>query len=249
MRIAICFSGHIRNFFSKGLDSFDKNLLYLRKQGHEVDLFFSVWDTYEPSTTHWYKESIISDLIDENLIKQINPISYVIEKYENVKHNFILKNIHSTVKVEPYPIISEDGILHSTPMYYKILSANNLKKEYEIKNNFKYDVVIRYRSHIYMDRPLTLHEIQPNILYVPYVSQRFEYNWWENSQQNGSNMTDDRLAYGDSEIMDTYSDVYNNLTLLFEKYGNTGPERILDNWLINELKLNVQRGIDVQIIR
>jgi predicted mannosyl-3-phosphoglycerate phosphatase (HAD superfamily) len=67
MKIAICFSGHIRNFFDKGIESFNNNILYLRDQGHEVDIFFSVWNTYEPSTSHWnhlnYKPYV---LIDEN---------------------------------------------------------------------------------------------------------------------------------------------------------------------------------------
>jgi hypothetical protein len=246
MKVAICFSGHIRNFFEKGLDSFNKNLFYLREQGHEVDLFFSVWDTYEPSTTAWRQTAIKSNTIDENLIKQINPTSYLIEKYKDVKHNFILKNIHPTIKVEPFPIISEEGILYSTSMYYKILSANSLKKEHELKHNFKYDVVVRYRAQIYMDKPLVLNEIQPNTLYVPYVSQ----HQWENPHyQTWSYITDDRFAYGDSEIMDQYSDVYNNLAMLFEKYKNTGPERILDSWLVRHLNLNVQKGIGVQIIR
>jgi len=211
MKIAICFSGHIRNFFDRGLNNFNTNLLYLREQGHEVDLFFSVWDTYEPSTTAWRQTEIESSIIDENLLKQMNPTSYLIEKYDDIKHNFVLKNIHPTVKVEPFPIISEEGILYSTPMFYKISSANNLKKEHELKYNFKYDVVVRYRAQIYMDEPLTLD--------------------------------------GSSEIMDQYSEVYNNLTMLFEKYKNTGPERILNSWLIRHLNLNVQKGIGVQIIR
>jgi hypothetical protein len=245
MKVAICFSGHIRNFFEKGLDSFNKNLLYLREQGHKVDLFFSVWDTYEPETSAWWKSPIPLSFIDEGLIKQLNPISYLIEDYKNVKNNFILKKFHPTIKVEPFPIISDEGILYSTPMFYKILSANNLKKEHELKHNFKYDVVVRYRAHIYMDRPLVLDEIQPNTLYVPYVSQ----NWVETNIFKGSYMTDDRFAYGDSKIIDTYSEVYSNLTMLFQKYENTGPERILDNWLVRHLKLNVQTGINVQIIR
>jgi hypothetical protein len=246
MKISICFSGHIRNFFDKGLDNFNKNLLYLREQGHEVDLFFSVWDTYGPSTSALRPTPIESNAINEDLIKQMNPVSYLIEKYEDIKHNFILKNIHPTIKIEPYPIISEEGILYSIPMYYKIFSANSLKREYELKHNFKYDVVLRYRANIYMDKPLILEEIQPNTLYVPYVNQ----HWWENPHyQTWSYMTDDRFAYGDSEIMDQYSDTYNNLTMLFEKYKSTGPERILYNWLIRYLKLNVQKGINIQFIR
>jgi hypothetical protein len=240
MKIAICFSGHIRNFFDKGIKSFNSNILYLRDQGHEVDIFFSVWSTYEPSTSHWshlnYKPYV---LINENLIKSLNPVDYIIEDYESIKHNFLLKNYYAEAKPEIPEIISE-GILHNTPMFYKILSSNNLKTKYEQANNFKYDVVVRYRSQIIMDEPLVLEDIKPNTLYVPYVSQ----HPWENSC-----MTDDRFAYGDSEIMDKYSDVYNNLPILFKTYKSTGPERILDNWVVKTLGLNIQTGINVEISR
>jgi hypothetical protein len=239
MRVAVCFSGHVRNFFEKGLDNFYDNFLYLREHGHQVDLFFSVWNTCDATVSYSANTENFSIKVSDALITQLNPAAYLIEDYDSIKHRFLLKSLHPTIEPESSQIIHED-ILHSTPMFYKIWSANSLKTQYEKENNFKYDVVVRYRAQLYMRSPLEPEQVQPNTLYLQYTGIDYQHD---------SFMTDDLFAYGDSQIMDIYSEIYPNLSMLLHKYGNTGPERLMDNWVSRYLNLNIKPSIKLDLLR
>lgn len=230
MKIAVCFSGHLRNF-NNLLNNFKDKILSLKDQ-HKIDLFFSVWDTYEPKYS-WtnQNETISNSIYVEDLLK-LNPIKVEVENFNEIKKHFLLKNFtnldHSNDK------ILKDGILHSTPMFYKIYKANKLKQDYEKLNNFKYDIVIRYRSNLFIDGNIDLH-INKNILY--------------NKKENDQNL-DDIFAYSGSEIMNKYSELYLNLSLILNKYKRFGPEQILYDWIINEN--SIQRkdtSFNINIIR
>jgi hypothetical protein len=68
-----------------------------------------------------------------------------------------------------------------------------------------------------------------------------------NKRENDSNL-DDIFAYGDSETMDKYSNLYLNLSSILNKYKRFGPEKILYDWVIRENKIprkNTSFGIDI----
>jgi hypothetical protein len=44
-------------------------------------------------------------------------------------------------------------------MYYSIYKSNELKKQYEIENNFKYDYVIRLRMDVQFEYELDIEDI------------------------------------------------------------------------------------------
>ena len=235
-KIAICFSGHLRDFFeSSYLEKFKINLDNLQKQGHQVNLFFSIWDTYNTKTNlHGGEESSI----DSSILSQLNITSLEIENYQQIKEQFKLRNFHPTITPVIPQIVSPDGILYNTPMYYKIYKANQLKKSYETLYNIKYDVVVRYRANIDLNNEFNFDDVTPGYLYVS--GSRFDGGPYYNRDfgiPDASYTMQDIFFYGDSDIMDTVCDVYNNLTNIYSKYGTTGPEQILYDWVVLENKI------------
>lgn len=233
MKIAICFSGHVRNFFD-GPESqtFKQNINLLESQGHAVDLFFSIWDVKNTKTNcHGGEETPI----DRSAFNKLEITILEIQNYSSIKQQFKLKNFHPTIDPELPAIISDDGILHNTPMFYKIYRANLLKTLHETKHNFKYDVVVRYRANIHLEDPFNFDNVEPGCLYVDgrgYSGMPRECRGL--GLKELSYMMQDIFFYGDSATMDIVCDVYNNLARMYPKYGSTGPERIFYDWVVLE---------------
>jgi len=232
MKIAICFSGHLRNFKDL-LNNFKEKILLFREE-NQVDIFFSIWDTYEPEYSWSNQENKISNYINTEEILQINPIKIEIENFNSIKNQFLLKNFTNIECTNPQ--IIKDGVLHSTPMFYKIYKANKLKKEHEETYNFKYDLVMRYRSNLFIDGDINLN-INKNTL----------YNKCLYTDIIG---LDDVFAYGDSNIINEYSNLYNNLPLILNKYKRLGPEEILYDWCMLEKQFILNHcNFEINLVR
>ena len=244
-KIAICFSGHLRNFISVELSEFTEHVRNLTDSGYEVDCFFSIWDTYNTQMARRGNPGNC-DNIDLNHIQEsfkiLNVKALEVESYEDVKHNFYLKNFHPTIEPELPGIMNLDGVLHSTPMFYKIYKCNLLKKNYELEHNIQYDVVVRYRANIKLINLLTMTQIENNTIYnqdpnsTPYT-RGLGYT-------HESLMTHDMFFYGISATMDIICDVYPNLSRIISNHGSTGPERIFYDWCFLENKLKHQTSIN-----
>ena len=76
-----------------------------------------------------------------------------------------------------------------------IYQANVLKSKFEKQNGFKYNFVVRCRPDLYIEQPLELKRDGVNI----------PIGW---DHRGGYN---DTFAYGDSESMDWYANLYNRL--------------------------------------
>lgn len=252
-KVAICFSGHLRNFLED--DKQQRNLMLgvdsLRKRGNQIDFFFSIWDRSNVKTARHSRlnESEVTD-IDPSRLSTFNPVSVEIETFSEIKHKFDLKNFSEKMSIAAGTdssigtIYEKNGnYLHSTPMFYKMFKSNALKKAHEEKNNFVYDVVVRYRSNIGLRQDLDIpSHIEPGKVY------NTECGGWEGQPRAGANfrkfdythdsiMMQDLFYYSDSPTMDKICDLYNNLGAVFENHGSTGPERILYDWVVLECKI------------
>jgi hypothetical protein len=200
---------------------------------HTFDWFFSVWDTVDAQNS-WRNRWVKSNPLDVKIIEVMNPVRWEVETYDELKHNFKLRKFHPTLLPEQQRIWAE-GILHSTPMMYKLHRVNLLRRTYEEENNFKYDVVIRYRANVLFKNPqFKLEYVKSNVLYNPGTG---------NPSSTGGFMLNDQFYYGSSDVMTTVCDVYNHLTELFAKYGNTGPEYIFYDWVVRENNIPIEKEI------
>jgi hypothetical protein len=123
------------------------------------------------------------------------------------------------------------NIENAVNMFYKIYKCNQLKKEYEDENNFKYDFVIRARCDVKYNEKLILKN-DKNTLYVPF-----------GNDYNGLN---DQFSFGDSETMDKVSDLYLNINDYVKNGCIYHPETLL-GYHVNKCGLIVNRDVNIKL--
>lgn len=96
-------------------------------------------------------------------------------------------------------------------MFFSMMCANDLKKDYEIKNGFRYDLVVRYRFDIIFHQ-LAKFDVsekeKSRYIFSHYINKGFVNVDYEHHGIN------DLFFYGDSESMDIVSDSYK----IYSKY-------------------------------
>lgn len=207
-KIAICFSGHLREYESIEKNIQDFFILPLKKE-FNVDIFVHTWPTYETEKCSKkfegrLKSEFLNKFIDvERTFKSLNPIKITIgnesEIFKNANINKLFPNnkINFNSLAAHYLII--DDILTPYCQMYGIYCCNNLKKEVEKLKNFKYDIVFRARLDFYFLRNILDHlSFGKNKLFIPNLYK------YKNDQIYALN---DTFAFGDSEILDFYSDL------------------------------------------
>lgn len=124
-------------------------------------------------------------------------------------------------------------------MWYNILCADNLRKEYENKNNFKYDYVFRLRFDAFFIK--TLDETGINLSNLDDNSVAIPYKW--NFSQIHPLAKCDMFSIGTSKSMTKYCNLFNSfdnyLDLVPKKpNGTPHPESVLGVYL-DSIGLNV----------
>lgn len=188
-RVALCFSGqsrywkyclpNIKNFFSLGIHPETKESI-------KYDYFIHTWDInhYRHNTNTWNFSSEVLSLDDQIEMKKLyNPIHIEIENFKKFKDD-----------TQP---------LSFDPMFYSFMKSIHYKREYELKNDFEYDIVIKIRfDAIYnTSQPFIFHKIEPMVGYTCTPISKFinEFHY---------NNFDDVIFYGDSKTMDLLSHTY-----------------------------------------
>jgi hypothetical protein len=189
LKIAICFSGQIRTW-RETLDDI-KRFYNIGNTTHEIDLFAHAWNyntwidlKYE---TVWngpkYKDSVDEIVSEQEL-----------EDYKNA-YNFI--------KFEVDEAIPQKFSAWESPLY-SFMRSIQLKRSYELENNFEYDLVIKTRPDAYWDMQNFEYE-QPPILAIT-----AGLNPHKMITEFYGNDLNDVMFWGDSFSMDLLSNVYRN---------------------------------------
>lgn len=170
------------------LRSYKNNIKYVQD---EIISKFDNVDIYLHITKNESKEDKYLNFIDEendvkNIVSILNPKSLLVEN--NVDTN-ILKN-----------------------QWSKLYKLNQLKITNEILKNKKYDLVIRYRFDLRLKIYHVFNNIESNKIYIPKDSKIDK----SKLQNPNDSYICDALAFGDSDIMNKYFDIFKYL----DKYGN-----------------------------
>lgn len=139
------------------------------------------------------------------------------------------KNIHVTSEL--YVMPESPPIRYSNPgtdpngyylssMWYNRNLAYKMMKEFSLKNNIKFDIVISARLDALIKSPL-ITPVEENTIYIP-----------NNEDHGGLN---DQFAYGTMDIMEVYCNLYNNV-----KTVTPGPETLLKDY-IKTTGINIKR--------
>lgn len=231
MKVALCLSGHIRNL-EENYESIKKNLL----DHYDTDIFIHTWDTYgwrvEGNNISVDEDGFkgfdyYSGLINKNkILELVKPKEIVVDYYTDYESKFVEKaknyvNLKHPDKDRPSNMVS---------MWYKIFKCNEIKKDYELKNNFKYDIVIRSRADLYYFEPIINEKIL--MLYkkaaiIPTI------------ESHGG--ISDMLAVGSSKIIDIVSNAYNHLDEINDSGCLMNPHYALEHYFKNALSNRIYK--------
>lgn len=193
MKIAVCLSGQPRV-----IEHTIPSILSFFSGEAEFDFFCHTWNynTYkrlqpnpEPNTepVYWTGDEAVNESVLAHIIHRLNPKKYCIQGVD------VIKNYR-------FPWDS---------LFYSMMYANFLKKEYEVEMGFRYDFVVKTRYDIIFEPnsnfKLDFRADKNNYLDIfhPYVSRRdFEYLRIDAS---------DDIFYGSSLAMDLICDVYRKI--------------------------------------
>lgn len=166
MKIAFCLSGQPRTW-KQCYSSWFLLIEEMKKspkfgEDIEVDFFIHMWDfNTKPFSTQLKNGHFEEDLelvnnifkIDKNEIDEmlniLKPKKYLIENYEkSVSRKEILDDevAYRTKRPDMYCVIS-----WAASQLYGLMMCGHLKREYEIENNFEYDVCFRFRFDVNFD--------------------------------------------------------------------------------------------------
>jgi uridine kinase len=150
------------------------------------------------------------------------------DKYLNYNEKLIttlINQFNPLILHEPNYLIDNDkktnDVKNCWLKFYKLNSLKNLNES--IKN---YDLIIKYRPDLNIISDNIFNESKKGIVYIPKDS-KIDIGKLKNKDDK---YLCDIFAYGSSDIMNRYFDIYNHLDKLIEKYGNV-PETLLYHYL------------------
>lgn len=213
MTAAILISGYLRSY--EDTINFVKNELF--KKFDKVDVYVHI--TKNENTEDKYFNLINEDEDIKKIIIDLNPTSLLIEGNEKYSHNS-----------------QENNTINQWSKLYKL---NEIKKSQELLKKQKYDVVIRHRPDLSIKtKDIFNYKIEKNTIYIPNESKI--------DKSKLSYPSDpyicDAFAYGDSNSMDYYFDIYKNILENISKYGyisETLLYRYLNNTKITLRKMDI----------
>ncbi len=163
-------------FIYTGYDNFNNNMKKIYTDNHIINL--STCSSLISRSNPYYENKIL--YIDEysfiknkfgNYVKDIKFYQNYPDDIEEFENDFnerlkIFKNYNKNQEIAK----SHYGPLkYVFEQYFRLYKCNEMKKEYERKNNFQYDYCIRLRPDFYYDNIVDLSKlnIQKNTIYAP----------------------------------------------------------------------------------
>jgi hypothetical protein len=189
MKLSICLSGQPRD-----VKNSLKNIKESWSYDQDVDFFFHSWWGVEGVP---FRDDAPSDVYTDDLfdyiITTLNPVHYKIENPIQFEKQYP-DSAHWGCY---HPRFNRNPSQNIQSMFYSLNESNNFKSFYEVKNNFKYDWVIRSRFDVKLNTTINFNEYNRNIMNVP------------NGCFDPINGYVDCFAFSNSSNMDIYSGVYN----------------------------------------
>ena len=200
MRIAVCISGQPRNVI-RGIENILQNMKF------DFDVFSHVWWSNKSHKVS-FKRILFDGTEDE--VSEFVYNDWIAKMYENFDIKKIL--IEEQKQFNIPEIFERRKIKYTNPftacsLLYSVHKCNELKRDYELENNFKYDWVIRTRYDFGLSEPIDISNFDNDVIYVPS----------DNSHNYGFS---DQFAIGSSKNMDIYSNVFSNIESIIESHNS-----------------------------
>lgn len=214
MKVAVCLSGAIKHP-EKSLDSIKR--IY---PNEFLKIFIHTWEI--ENIKEYGRDSFSGKmgLSGTDILSEYSYEDILIENYSTKREQF--QSMFDTLKFKE----SHRKDVGLISMYYSIFRSNQLKKEYEIKNNMIFDKVVRMRfDSDFGGKDLNL-DFEKTCIQIP--------------QGNDYAGINDQFAIGPSEEIDHYCNIFNKLETLKDMEYN--PERLLLTYFDrNQLRNKIER--------
>lgn len=211
MRIALCFSGQLRNVQST-FERWYKPNVFDNNSEHQIDVFAHSW--FDKNTTgkvqyaaNRERDTVVaSEPVPYNIIQQVydiyDPIWFELQR----QRDFDEKDYNERKLIDAVPF-------NGLSRLYSIFRSVALKREYEEEYNFTYDVVACLRYDFVFFEPFKFDLVNTPGVYHPGYSP------------HGFNVC---YVMGDSQSIDIYSQLYHNVDLVY-RTGIEWCDEILAN--------------------
>jgi hypothetical protein len=234
MRIAICISGQSRTWekcYKRWLEIFGP-------QG-DIDFYFHLWDYNTlPSivASHNGGRKIEDELLSEDeklrILEAFKPKKHIFESRKKIEY----WNCELPENKQFGPWCREQ--------FYSLYRVSLLKREYELENDFRYDIVIRIRTDLWIIDTPKLIVPAPGTAYTSHCSWDERFNCYR---------VGDIFYYADSHTFDQVSEFYKYLSFIPTNWV-TGvdcppPEIALYHYLANIGIINYPAHISMKIMR
>jgi hypothetical protein len=143
-----------------------------------------------------------------------NPVSTIIDNYDSGFSNLW----KTAVSPYEYKLETNANLVSCYSMWYRAKSVNEIMHRYENLLNLKYDIVIKTRPDLQIYDIPKIDDVNSKSLYIP--------RGWDWSE--GIN---DLIAWGNSESIDYYCNLFVNFIETVKDMNRLNPERILKSWL------------------
>lgn len=215
MKIALCLSGHLRNF-----EKTYSTLYFHFLNKYDVDIFIHTWDKLGFSCAFKTDNTLNDTSTKIEEVKQLyKPKSIIVEPSD-----FIEELKSQGDQYAPHLKNEPKHVGHMASMFYKIYACNELKNKYQIETNTKYDWVVRCRPDLFFQNTIEIpSKNKPHTVWVPRALSNVD---WYN----------DQFAIGSPDNMDLYSSVFFDIPEYFLARKEFYPEKFLV-WAFQKKKL------------
>jgi hypothetical protein len=186
MRVAFCISGQPRTW-EKCFSTWNMG------KDIDVDIFFHLWDyNTEPNIVAVKANKTLSTIKVSQEEK-----NKIVETLKPKKYFFDSRLIDNTEKNE---YVKEPLGWWCRSQFYSLWYCAQLKRQYEIENNFEYDLVFRFRTDLFFESVISIPDtVNPNTLYS-------SYNGWMNNVLRF--MIGDTFYFSDSYTYDQVAEFF-----------------------------------------
>lgn len=205
MRVAICFTGHVREYIKY------KNILNIltRDRSHEYDIFISTWDIKNTINSHSFERRGYNDFNKINIseiIEIYNPVSYLVEK-----NNDLIFNKYQKYKGTNNPIAVFS-------QFYKVNQVSKIMNDYAVSNDYNYDLVIRTRFDVEISNEFNINNY---------------FNEYFNVEEDGcgNKWCSDKFSISTYNNFMIFSNFFNEIENLIISNMTNIPEILLDIYL------------------
>lgn len=159
MKIALCISGQPRTW-----EACYNRWIELFSPFGEIDFFFHFWDyntlprLLDSSCNYKIEDEPIGEEEKLKIVNTLKPKGYLFESRKPISY----WNTSLPVEKQFGPWCAEQ--------FYSLYRVSLLKREFEIYNNFQYDLVVRLRSDLWIEDEIKIESIDPGILYTAHCS-------------------------------------------------------------------------------